>query len=228
MVDRASGVDLGRVVEDDVEPHLDVVVVRGGHERGQLGGGVVGRRVLTLDGSERQRHVAPVAALSGIVLVDGQELDHRDAEGGQPWQLLAQRLERAWTRPSGLLRQTPHVQLVDDGRARRPARRTSRRGVTGNGHRSAPGVRRAALGGQPAVVTGWEPHLERPRVEEHLGRIEPRSVTIGDEPVHRSLGHGADPRVTVATEQHAGLDDRPGGTVELDEVAPIARLARQP
>ena len=36
-------VDLGRVVEHDVEPHLDVVVVGGGDERGQLGGRVVAR-----------------------------------------------------------------------------------------------------------------------------------------------------------------------------------------
>ena len=62
-----------------------------------------------------------------------------------------------------------------------------------------------------------EPHLERLRVEEHLRRVEPRAVSIGDEPVHGALGDGADPRVTVALQEHASLLDRPRGSVELNE-----------
>ena len=41
VVRRTVLVLLGRVVEHDVEPHLDVVIVRGCDERRQLGGGVV-------------------------------------------------------------------------------------------------------------------------------------------------------------------------------------------
>ena len=75
------------MVEHDVEPHLDVVLVGGGDERGQLAGGVVPGRVLAVDGAEGQRHVAPVAALLRIVLVHRQQLDDRDPERGQPGQL---------------------------------------------------------------------------------------------------------------------------------------------
>ena len=75
--------------------------VGGGDEVAQLAPGVVGGGVLLVDGTEGERHVAPVAALVGIVLVHGHQLDHGHAEGGEP------------------------VEVGDDTgeRARRPARR---------------------------------------------------------------------------------------------------------
>ena len=187
-VRRPGLVDLGRVVEHDVEPHLDVVGVGGGDERRQLPGGIVTGGVLAVDGPEGQRHVPPVAALLGIVLVDGQQLDDGDAERGQPGQLVDEPGERAGERAVAPHRHPPHVELVDDRRPGRTARRLRRPRRPGDGHRGRPGGVHAAAAGQPTVVTRREPHLGGPGIEQHLGRVEAGALALGDQAVDRAVG----------------------------------------
>ena len=88
VVRRPEFVLLGRVVEHDVEPHLDVVFVGGGDQVGEFGGRCVAGRVLPVDRPEHERHVAPVVALVGVELVDRQQLDHADSERGEPRQFV--------------------------------------------------------------------------------------------------------------------------------------------
>ena len=76
----AARVDLGRVVVDDVDPHLEVAVVGCGDQLGQLAGGVVAGRVLPVHGTEGQRHVSPVAAFLGVVLVNREQFEDTEAE----------------------------------------------------------------------------------------------------------------------------------------------------
>ncbi len=151
-----------------------------------------------MDGAERQRHVAPVAALLGIVLVHGQQLDHGHAEGGEPGQLVDEGAIRPWRVDVGLPGHAADVQLVDDVAAPSRPGRCGRRPRPGDGERTAPGVVDAALRGQRPVVAGWEPHLRGPRIQQHLRRVEARAVALGDEAVDRVLGDLADERVAVA------------------------------
>ena len=97
-VRRPAGVDLGGVVEDDVDPHLEVAVVGGGDQLGQLGGGIVAGGVLPVHGAEGERHVPPVAALLRIVLVHREQLDDGESEGGDAVELADQRPVGAWRR----------------------------------------------------------------------------------------------------------------------------------
>ncbi len=95
------------------------MVVGGGHECGQLAGGVGTGGETGIDGAEGERHVAPVAALLGVGLMDGQELEHADAERGETRQLLDQRAERARRGAPRKACAPVDMNLVDDGRSRR-------------------------------------------------------------------------------------------------------------
>ena len=186
VVRRPGGVDLGRVVEHDVEPHLDVVAVGGVDEGGQLAGGVVTGGEAAVDGGEGERHVAPVAALLRVLLVHREQLDDRDPELGEPRELAREGGERPGSRSPAPVGQPAHVRLVDDGRTARAPWLPGRSTGTGDGQRPAPGVVGAAPAGEQPVVAGRERHLGRPRVEQHLARVEARAVALGDEPVAAS------------------------------------------
>ena len=80
LVRRTGLVLLRAVVVDDVEPHRDPTGRGRGAQRSELGGAVARRRIVVVDRQPTQRHVPPVAALTWIGGVDGQQLDHRHAE----------------------------------------------------------------------------------------------------------------------------------------------------
>ncbi len=87
---RAEVVALGGVVVDDVENHLDALLVERAHHRLELLhllAALSGARVLVVRREETDRVVAPVVAQPALdqlrvvhELVDRQELDRRDAE----------------------------------------------------------------------------------------------------------------------------------------------------
>ena len=60
-----------------------------------------------------------------------------------------------------------------------------------------------------------EPDLRSPRIEQHLGRIEPGTVPVGDEAVHRAVGDGRHERVAVTDQRPAG--ELVAVAIELDE-----------
>ncbi len=75
-------------------------------------------RVLRMRREEVQRHVAPVVALLGVALINRHELDNRYSEFFQIGDLFHQAGICAGTRriQAGvrILRETPHVKLVDN------------------------------------------------------------------------------------------------------------------
>ncbi len=83
------------MVDHDVEPHLDVVVVRGGDQIGEFLGGMVTGRVLTMDRTEHERHVSPVVAFVGVVLMHREQFEHRHPEVGEARKLVDRRSVRA-------------------------------------------------------------------------------------------------------------------------------------
>ena len=96
VVQRPVLVLLGRVVEHDVEPHLDVPFVRRGHELGQLARrGDLGRPVRPVDRPEHHRHVAPVVDLVGIEGVHREQFEHAHAQGREPIEFVDGGHERA-------------------------------------------------------------------------------------------------------------------------------------
>ena len=66
--------------------------------------------------AEHQRHVAPVVALVGIELVDGQQFDHRHPERCETGQLGDEAGEGACLGPGSTFRRPAHVELRDDQR----------------------------------------------------------------------------------------------------------------
>ena len=117
-----------------------------GHEVSQLGGGVVTDRKPLLDGTERQRHVAPEAALGGIVLMDRQQLDHRHTELGEAGQLVDQRRERAGIGPSSSSGEPADVELAHGQRPGRRSGRMHRTGRSRHRQRTAAVVGASGLG----------------------------------------------------------------------------------
>ena len=122
------------MVVDDVDPHLEVAVVGGGDQLGQLGGGIVAGGVLPVHGAEGERHVPPVAALLRIVLVHREQFDDAEAEGGDAVELADQGPVGARRRDPGLGRgHAADVRLVDDRGTARTPRRAGRRPRRGPG-----------------------------------------------------------------------------------------------
>ncbi len=157
-VRRPAGVDLGRVVVDDVDPHLEVAVVGRGDELAQLAGGVVAGGVLPVHGTEGQRHVAPVAALLGVVLVHREQFEDAETEGGDAVEVADQGAVRARRRSRRLGdRHAADVRFVDDRGATRSPLRPRRRPRSSPGERRLTGVRRRPrrwrLGGRAPAET---------------------------------------------------------------------------
>ena len=98
-VRRPGRIGLGGVVDHDVEPHLDVVVVGRVDELGELLGGAIAGGVLPMDRAEHERHVPPVVALVGVELVDGEQLQHGHAEFGEAREFVDRGAERAGVGP---------------------------------------------------------------------------------------------------------------------------------
>ena len=185
VVQRPVLVLLGRVVEHDVEPHLDVAFVRRGRERSQLvRGGDLGRSVRPVDRAEHHRHVPPVVRLVGIEGVHRQQFEHAHAQVGEPIEFVDGGHERA---PVGSVpghREPPHVGLVDDERARRRTRGVPCGPVGRHRQRGRAGRRSAAGPRQLAIVRGVEPHRGRVRIDEHTPAVEaPCRVTVSPDPV---------------------------------------------
>ena len=186
----------------------------GGDQLGQLGGGIVAGGVLAVHGTEGERHVSPVAALLGVVLVHREQLDDGESEGGDAVELADQGAStcRA-TRSRAWRRHAADVGLVDDRGAAGPARWPGRRPRRRPGDWCPAGVRRHLARWRPSAVPGRKHDLGRRRVEEHLGRVEASAVAVGDEAVHRSLGDLADPMVAArATAAGAPLSVLPSSS----------------
>ena len=216
-VRRPTGVDLGGVVEDDVDPHLEVAVVGGGDQLGQLGGGIVTGGVLPVHGAEGERHVPPVAALLRIALMHREEFDDAESEGGDAVELADQFPVGAWRRAPGLRRgHAAHVRLVDDRRTAGTPRRAGRRPRRGAGDWAATRVGDTMpAGGRSAVLRG-EHHLGRRWIQQYLRRVEPCSNAIGDEAVDGPGRNVADPAIALASERTAFVF-RAAVVAELDE-----------
>ena len=103
----------GRVVEHDVDPHFDVVVVGARHEIGEFLVGVGAGGVLTMCGAERQRHVPPVVDFVGVELVHRQQFEHGDADRSQAREFVDQRAVGAGIGAVTSTRHSADVCLVD-------------------------------------------------------------------------------------------------------------------
>ena len=168
---------LGRVVHHDVEPHLDVVIVRSRHQIGEFLGGMVAGGVLTVHRSEHERHVAPVVALVGVVLMHRQQFEHRDPELGEPREFADGCTEGAGVGPRSASGEPAHVRLVHDERTRGAALRARRRPRGGDRPRKRGTVERADALVRGPRVSVREPHLGRSRVERQPVDLRRRSRT---------------------------------------------------
>lgn len=112
---------LGRVVVDDIEDDFDAGLMQGAHHLGKVGLLATdsrGCRIPVMGREEVQRHVAPLAAFTRVLLEDRHQLDGGDAKFEQVGNLLNDASERASRRFGDtrvrIPRKSSDVQLVDD------------------------------------------------------------------------------------------------------------------
>ena len=216
------------VVVDHIQPHFDIGLVAGAHQRAEFvvrvaaGIGVV-------RGEEVERHVAPVVALLRIELVDGHQLDHGHAQLLQIRNLLdesgkgAALVRRdAGVRSGG---EALDVQLVHDG-VMRVARARIAAPIERRPLRRQNAQRRAARRGAGqragvAIVIGREEDLARKRIEQNFGGIEAQAVLRRVRPVDAI---GVVFGVAGQIERHPAVPHAPGLIDAIIEAVFVDRI----
>ena len=171
----------GGVVDDNVDPDLDVVIVCSRHEGRHVRCGAV----LPVHRPEHERHVSPVIAFRGIELVDRQELEDRDAKLGQPGKVGRHRGERAGIFMIETHGHTARMRLGNNDGPCCPALELGSRPLCRHG----PGIRLI-----PFVMLA-EPDLCRHRVNKP-------GATVDEELISTQRRDDADPLVALAPKVH--------------------------
>ena len=204
-VRRAGGVDLGGVVEHDVEPDLDVVAVGGGDEGGELGRR---RHRPPRTGARRRRTRAacspsscPPAGSFWCTGISSSTDTPRAARRGN-WSTSAAKVPGSATSAS-CVRPRTWASYTTWPRLRRP-RRARRRRAAGDGERAASGVVDAAPLGQRPVVAGREQHLGAP-----TDRGAPSTGRTADRRRRRRARNGRPPGPRRRTRRRPAHSRRP-------------------
>jgi hypothetical protein len=198
---------LARVVEDDVEDHLEAGTVERLHEVAEL----ADRAVPVVRSEVSDRVVAPVVAVGRVELEHRQELDSRDAEVDQIRDFLLQARKGRGPRDARVGRggEAADVELVDDRLVQRPGERPVALPVVGaevDDRCAERGRHVVALRAGCASVPERGLDVAGVRIEQDLLRIEVEGRAEGAGGAKRIPGAGGDARNERVPEVKVALE----------------------